>query len=66
MEKEDREELIDIGGGIFLTPQEMEEIKEAEEEIKRGEGIEARVAFEELMKRIEKNKNECHSSAWIL
>lgn len=56
MEIENKEKLIDIGDGIFLTKEDVESMKEAEEEIKRGEGIEFKRAFKELRERIEAKK----------
>ena len=54
--QKNKEELIDIGDGIFLTKEDVESMKEAEEEIKRGEGIEFKRAFKELRERIEAKK----------
>ena len=65
MEKENREELIDIGDGIFLTREDIEAMKRAEEEIKRGEGIEAKRAFKELRARIERKKIKNKINAWV-
>ena len=58
--KENIDELICLAEGFYITKAQLEEIKESEEAILRGEGIPAEIAFEELMRTIEEErKSNC-------